>query len=176
MKASNKAYSIIRHYEVSSTTSYLTSTSETLKCDICHKEHQPITQAYLCPANVWTIGYGHTKGVKKGDYCTEGQAEIYLKQDVLFVEQSLTRALDADEIELNQDMFDALVSFCFNVRGGVSTLIKSTLWQKLKAKDINGAADEFPRWVYATVNGNKIALKGLVKRRESERQLFLSLM
>lgn len=175
MKASKKAYIIIKHFEVSATTSVQAIVADVEKCDICDGIHVPATHAYLCPAQVWTIGYGHTKGVKRGDYCTVNQAENYLKQDVAITENHLTKALNADEIEVNQDMFDALVSFAFNVKGGVSTLIHSTLWKKLKEKDKQSAAEEFNRWVYATVNGQKVALKGLIKRRTAERKLFLSL-
>ncbi len=69
---------------------------------------------------------------------------------------------------INQSQFDALVSLAFNI--GVNALAKSTLLKLLNNKDYAGAASQFGRWVYA----NKKRLPGLVKRREDEKQLFLS--
>lgn len=123
------------------------------------------TKAYLCPAGVLTIGYGHTHGVITGDVCTAEQAEVWLKEDCLVAE--LTLSADVN-VSLSQNQFDALVSFIFNLGSG--NFIKSTLLQKLNARDYAGAADEFGKWVNA--GGRK--LPGLVKRRAAEKMLFLS--
>ena len=116
-------------------------------------------KAYKCPANVLTIGYGHTRGVKDGQAITEAQADALLKGDILVVEQFLNGL----NINLTQGQFDALVDFCFNL--GQQKLLNSTLLAKISvhATDDEIAA-QFRRWVYA--NGKK--LNGLVKRREWE--------
>lgn len=124
--------------------------------------------AYRCPAGKLTLGYGHTDGVKVGDTITQEQAERQLAHDLSLYAAAILRALDADEIEVTQGQLDALVSFAYNV--GCTALLKSTLWRKLKDGDIQGAADEFGRWTKA----GGIILPGLVKRRQAERNLFLS--
>ena len=121
--------------------------------------------SYLCPAGVWTIGYGHTDGVNQGMLITEKTADALLKQDIRNAEHSINQ-MDA---ELTQEQFDALVSFVFNV--GVRAFNISTLRKKiLKNPNDPSIADEFRRWVYA---GNK-KLPGLIKRREKEIELYYS--
>jgi lysozyme len=124
--------------------------------------------AYLCPANVWTIGYGHTgrrhndgtvfKGLKISRIkASELLAEDMAKKYVPDVRRLIT-------VPLTQAQFDALVSFHFNT----GALGRSTLRRKLNAGDYAGAAAEFDKW---TRGGGKV-LKGLVRRRRSERHLF----
>ena len=121
--------------------------------------------SYLCPAGVWTIGYGHTDGVNQGMLITEKMADAFLKQDIRNAEHSINQ-MDA---ELTQEQFDALVSFVFNV--GVRAFNVSTLRKKiLKNPNDLSIADEFRRWVYA---GDK-KLPGLIKRREQEIKLYYS--
>ena len=116
-------------------------------------------KAYKCPANVLTIGYGHTRGVKVGQVITEAQADALLKGDILVVEQFLTGL----NINLTQGQFDALVDFCFNL--GQQKLLNSTLLAKISVHATgNEIAAQFRRWVYG--GGKK--LNGLVKRREWE--------
>jgi len=122
-----------------------------------------VLTAYLCPAGVCTIGYGHTEGVKPGQKITQHQAEVLLQYDVDIADAAVNRlAPEADE---NQHA--ALASFVFNC--GEAALARSRLLRKFKAGDIPGAAAEFDRWVYG---GGKV-LPGLVKRRAAERELFL---
>ena len=121
--------------------------------------------AYLCPANVWTIGYGHTATVKPGMCINQVEAEELLKSDLRRFENAISNLV---KVPLTQAQFDALVSFTFNV--GISAFGKSTLRKKLNRKDYSGAANEFGRWV----NANGKRLVGLVNRREEERKLFLS--
>nr|DAI37636.1 MAG TPA: Lysozyme [Bacteriophage sp.] len=72
--------------------------------------------AYQCAAGVWTIGYGHTSGVKKGMTITQAQADAYLKQDCEKFEKYVNSAAYVPITEsLNQNQFDALVSFAFNL-------------------------------------------------------------
>lgn len=125
--------------------------------------------AYDDGVGVWTIGYGTIKypsgvRVKKGDTCTEAQAETYLKSDLVKFENAINRLV---KVPLNQNQFDALASFTYNL--GETNLSKSTLLRKLNAKDYKGAADQFLVWNKA---GGRV-LTGLVRRREAERSLFL---
>lgn len=120
--------------------------------------------AYQCSADVWTIGYGHTAGVKPGDAITTEQADAFLRQDVADSERAVSRFVS---VPLTQNQFDALVSFTFNLGSG--SLRNSTLLKKLNAGDYSGAAEQLLRWVNA--GGKK--LPGLVRRREAEKTLFL---
>jgi lysozyme len=135
-----------------------------------------VTHAYLCPKGILTIGYGHTKNVKKGDVITEQQAKNLLKQDLKLFESNLNYSIENDGIELTQNQFDACISFIFNL--GFSAFIFSTLYKKLKAGDYAGASAEFPKWVYITkidkLTGErfKLKLKGLEQRRKAEQELF----
>lgn len=124
-----------------------------------------ILQAYKDPIGVWTIGYGHTHGVSQGQQITQDKADQLLVEDLTSVGNEVDHLV---VVSLNQNQFDALVSFTFNVGG--TNLAKSTLLKKLNAGDVPGAADEFDRWVYA----NQIKFDGLVRRREAEKALFLS--
>lgn len=120
--------------------------------------------AYLCPAGVWTIGYGHTGDVQAGQRITEHQADVILDHDLERFETAVERLCPL----ASQGQFDALVSFAFNL--GIAALTRSTLRSKLNAGDVEGAADEFLKWVNAA--GKK--LPGLVARRADERERFLN--
>jgi lysozyme len=125
--------------------------------------------SYLCPANVWTIGYGHTSAagepkVYSGQKITKKQAEEILKQDLEKFEFVVESSV---QVPLTENQFSALVSFVYNI--GSSAFKSSTLLRKLNAKDYLGAADEFKRW---NKGGGRV-LQGLVRRREAERELFL---
>lgn len=132
--------------------------------------------AYRCPAGVWTIGVGHTSdvdgvNVARGMKITESEAMALLKEDVKHFERYLNKQPFIRS--LTQGMFDALVSFIFNV--GIAAFAASTMRRKLCSNAAReDVAKEFPKWVYGTVNGKKERLAGLVKRREAERQMFLS--
>ena len=119
--------------------------------------------AYLCPANVWTIGYGRTRNVKEGDRITEPQAERDLLEEL---EEFKHQVLNSVKVELTQNELDALTSWTYNLR--VGNLNSSTLLKKLNA----GIKDEVPaemlRWNKA---GGKV-LAGLTKRREAEAELW----
>ncbi|MBP5372450.1 MAG: lysozyme [Bacteroidales bacterium] len=121
-------------------------------------------RAYLCPAGVPTIGYGHTAGVKIGDVITGIQAEELLKNDVRPIEAFLSR----QGLTLTQNQFDALVSFCFNC--GCGAFQRSSLRKAIVAKAGDDEIREcFLKWTKA--NGK--TLPGLVKRRTDEANLFL---
>lgn len=123
--------------------------------------------SYRCPAGVATIGYGHTgPDVRIPMTITPGQAERLLHEDLARFETGVTALLDGKPATDNQ--FSAMVSLAFNV--GLGNLATSTLLKKHKAGDYEGAADQFLRWTRA---GGQV-LPGLVKRREDERELYLS--
>ncbi|MCX8738420.1 MULTISPECIES: lysozyme [unclassified Gilliamella] len=124
-------------------------------------------KAYKCPAGIWTIGYGHTKNVKENDRISQAQAECFLMQDLYPVEQSINKLV---KVKLNQNQYDALCSFVFNV--GVSAFNQSTLLAKLNIGDYLGASKEFCRWNKITVNGVKQSCIGLANRRQAEEDLF----
>ncbi len=138
---------------------------------------------YLCPAKLWTIGYGHVLYPQQARMKTEERVSLCLSEDharvwspdeiVELLEKDLSR-FESGVLRLcpaaadNQCHFDALVSFSFNV--GLGNLQASTLRMKYNRDDFVGAADEFPKWRKA--NGQ--VLQGLVRRREAEKSLFES--
>ena len=122
-------------------------------------------KAYLCPGGVWTIGYGHTAGVKSGMVISEAQAEEYLKADLILFE----RYLNGLGLALNQNQFDALISFIYNV--GTGNFSSSTLLCKVRVNpQDNSIMDEFLRWVYSKGR----VLPGLQRRRLAEMKLYFS--
>jgi len=125
--------------------------------------------AYLCPAGAWTIGWGHTAGVEPGMRITEQHAEELLGLDIEEVERNLASVIHAP---LTQGQNDALVSLCFNLRGGPRQLPKVApkLASNIKSGDYAAAALEFLDINHA----NGAVLPGLTRRREAERDLFLS--
>ncbi len=125
---------------------------------------------YLCPAQHWTIGYGAIWGMDdtrvKEDHpdINEDQADYLLRRDVKKSEMAVLRHI---RVPLEDGQFNALCSFVFNLGSGA--LQSSTLRRKINRGDYIGAANEFPRWVFA--GGRK--LKGLIRRREHERLMFI---
>lgn len=120
------------------------------------------TYAYVCPAGLWTIGYGHTGGVKPTDKIDIAQGEAYLRKDLEIVE----RCLNSLAIKLNQNQYDALCSLIFNI--GTGNFLRSTMLKYLQAKQYDKASAEFLKWRKA--NGK--VLKGLEARRKDEQELF----
>ena len=121
-------------------------------------------EAYLCPAGVWTIGYGHTRSVKKGDRISESQAFAYLLEDL---EEAAKPIRMLVKQPLNQNQFDALCSFVLNV--GAGNFGKSTLLILLNKGSFKEVAKQFSLWVH----GGGKRLPGLVTRRAAEADLFL---
>ena len=126
-------------------------------------------EAYQCPARVWTIGWGHTAGVREGMKITTERAEELLSGDIREVEKSLGEVIHG---ALTQGQHDALVSLCFNLRGGAQRLpaIAPRLTAKLNAGDYAGAADE----LLDIDRANGQVMAGLARRREAERALFVA--
>ena len=118
--------------------------------------------AYKCPAGVYTIGYGHTRGVTRGMKITEEEASAYLTADLLNSEKAVERY---DSVyHWNQNEFDALVSFTFNCG---ATNLRSLL--RNGKRNRSQIAETLPLYRKA---GGKV-LKGLERRRAAEKALFL---
>jgi lysozyme len=126
-------------------------------------------EAYRCPAGVWTIGWGHTRGVQPGMRITPDRAAELLAEDIAQVERDLPAAV---HVNLTQGQWDALVSLCFNLCGGAGRLPKTCprLVACLNAGDFAGAARELLDIDHAA--GGAV-LPGLRRRREAESKLFL---
>lgn len=120
---------------------------------------------YQDSVGVWTIGYGSTKGVKRGQRITEEEAEELLHKDLAEAQGAVENAVT---VELNDNQFAALVSFTFNL--GAGTLRKSRLLQRLNVGRFSDAADQILLFDHA---GRK-RLAGLTRRRKAERELFLT--
>jgi len=127
------------------------------------------THAYLCPAGIPTIGYGHTRDVHMGQTITEHQADVILDSDLEQIEEEVEKLLDGTEYTQNE--FSALVSFAFNL--GVHALAASGLLKHYRQGHKFYAAQEFDKWVHAKTKDGFVVLPGLVKRRRDEKALFL---
>ena len=160
--------------------------------DLMHRFEGCRNKPYLCPAHIWTIGYGHVlyqEQIKLPMVRTEGK-EIAMIRKEMPLKPEDNRVWSKEEIEKlfaddvasfergvlrlvpgvagRQGAFDALVSISFNF--GLGNLQRSTIRMKANRGDWEGAAEAFMAW---TKGGGKV-LPGLVKRREAEIALFLS--
>ena len=130
-----------------------------------------VSAPYRCPAGRWTIGYGATWDMEGNPVgpdhpaLTKDEGELLLRKEIAHVEKAIRRLIKA---ELTPNMFSAICSWGFNV--GTGAMQRSTLRMKLNRGQYEDAADELPRWKKA---GGR-TLKGLVRRRASERALFLA--
>ncbi|MEB2843820.1 lysozyme [Endobacterium cereale] len=129
-------------------------------------------RAYLCPANVPTIGYGTTAGLTKADVgkktITEAEAERLLKADVAGFEKDVAKLV---KVPITDDQFGALVSFAYNL--GAGALASSTLLKRINAKaSMSDIQASWLQWNKARVNGKLTALRGLTIRRQAEFNLF----
>lgn len=137
--------------------------------------------AYKDAVGVWTIGYGHTGDgavnsgtsdkpkvtpIYAGETITQKQADMFLISDISVAETEVNKA---NETSLNQNQFDALVSFCYNV--GVGAYQASTLLRLVNESLFRDAADQFGLWV---TDGDGHTIEGLVNRRRAEKALFLA--
>ena len=156
--------------------------------DLMHRYEGFRNRPYLCPAHVWTIGYGHVLYQEQIRLPVAGAAAMIRKemplkpednrvwskeeinglfaQDVATFERGVLRLVPG--VVGRQGCFDALVSISFNF--GLGNLQRSTIRMKANRGDWEGAAEAFMAW---TKGGGRV-LPGLVRRREAERALFLS--
>ncbi len=141
MKASPQAYSLIREFEG-------------LRL-----------AAYRCPSGIWTVGYGHTSNVAPDAVITQLQANLLLQEDIAQCERTLNRY----NLALTQNMYDALISFIFNV--GAGNFHRSALLSKIKVNPYDSSiSDEFLKWIYSKGK----PLVGLQRRRMAEMKLYFS--
>lgn len=117
--------------------------------------------AYKCPAGVLTIGYGHTGGVKEGQKISQAQAEAYLRADLEKYEKKVAKY--AGTYRWTQNEFDAMISFAYNIGSIDKLTANGTRSKAVIAEKI---------LLYNKANGKVLA--GLTKRRQAERELFLS--
>ncbi len=120
-------------------------------------------QAYKCSANVWTIGYGRTKNVSRGDTCTQEQADKWLEEELPVYGAYVS---DAVLVPLDQNQFDALVAWTYNL--GPTNLNNSTMLKVLNENKKEEVPGQMRRWNKA--NGK--VLEGLERRRLAESLLF----
>jgi lysozyme len=120
-------------------------------------------RAYKCPADVWTIGYGHTAGAVQGLVIDDAEAHRLLRIDMAHAEAAID---DMIRVALTDDQFAALVSWTFNVGAGAAR--RSTLRRKLNAGDYDAVPGELAKW---RKGGGKV-LNGLVRRRAAEAELW----
>jgi lysozyme len=120
-------------------------------------------KAYQDSVGVWTIGYGHTKGVEEDQEITQDEAEDMLASELDEYEGYIR---DMVECDLEQCQFDALVAWVYNL--GPTNLRSSTMLKRLNANDLDDVPNQIKRWDKA---GGKV-LAGLVRRREAESLLF----
>ncbi|WP_228124829.1 lysozyme [Candidatus Methylospira mobilis] len=147
--------------------------------DLSHVGLQP----KMDPIGIWTEGWGHAmrdpatgkflkgaenkaKAYRLHSISDEDQANAVLDEDLAEFSDHIATLI---KVDVSDDQFGALVSFAYNVGYGKGGLGDSTLLKLLNAGNYIGAADQFPRW---NKSGGKV-LNGLVKRRDSERLLFL---
>jgi lysozyme len=121
--------------------------------------------AYLDGGGVWTIGIGHTRGVRAGMTATNAQIDDWFAQDVATTVAGVNAAVTA---YVTQNQFDAMVSLAFNI--GVAAFAGSTLVRKLNSGDTLGAAAQFVRWN----QDNGLVVPGLTNRRRAEADYFVS--
>jgi len=139
MKTGTKGIELIKHFE---------------GCEL---------EAYKCAAGVWTIGYGHIKGVTSDSVITQEQAEQMLVEELNEYEGYINNMVT---MPLSQNQFDALVSWVYNLGGG--NLKASTLLKVVNSGEFNGVPEQIMRWNKA---GGKV-LEGLTRRRQAEADLF----
>ena len=119
--------------------------------------------AYVCPAGVLTIGYGTTRGVRRGQIVTKEEAVDLLMKDVAKFEKNVNTMV---KVKLTQDQFDALVAFVYNI--GPTNFKSSTLLRLLNQGEYDKVSEQMARWN----KGDGKVLEGLVRRRSAEGVLF----
>jgi len=119
---------------------------------------------YLCPAGVWTIGYGRTRGISRNTpHIDQEQAEKYLRDDIAEAERAVNRYVKGI---LTQNRYDALVSLVFNI--GAKAFKYSTMLRLINENAHAKVPEQFMRWVYSQGNESK----GLARRRLHESALY----
>jgi len=127
------------------------------------------TTAARLPDGRWTLGYGHTFSAREGARVTQEDADALLRFDLLPVVDSINNLV---LVPLNQNQFDALVSFCFNI--GAENFAQSTVLKRINESRFADAALAMDSWRSAEFNGETYVLAPLIRRRAAEKNLFLT--
>ena len=147
------------------------------------KGGKPALQAYLCPSRIWTIGWGHTKGVYEGMTATVEQCEAWYIEDRAYFERIVERSLNRPA---NENQFSAMVALCFNIGEGWDPtrpkpknakegFRQSTVLRLHNAGDPIGAAKAFAMWNKdRNDKGELVELKGLTRRRATAAALYMT--
>ncbi len=125
--------------------------------------------SYQDGAGICTIGYGHTKGATEGQVITELEAESMLREDLKMAETAINQSV---HVAITQHQFDAMACFAFNV--GCAAFRQSSVLRLLNSGNSAWAAESFLKWNKIRVNGELAECPGLTRRREAERNLFLT--
>lgn len=126
--------------------------------------------AYQDVAGIWTIGYGHTRGVTPGMHVSEDAAEQALKDDLHGAENAVDTAIGVAATSDNQ--FSAMASLCFNI--GSANFRSSTVLRQHLDNNADAAASAFLLWDKARINGVLEPVTGLTNRRQAESTLYLT--
>jgi len=126
--------------------------------------------AYQDVAGIWTIGYGHIKGVQAGMQMTQEQADQALADDLAGAENAVENATQG--VSTTDSQFGAMVSLCFNIGSG--NFRQSSVLREHRAGNTAAAGEAFLAWNKAHVNGQLQEVAGLTRRRQVERQLYLT--
>jgi lysozyme len=139
------------------------------KFEGCHDiQSDGRVHSYRDPVGVWTIGYGHTKGVKYGQSITMAEAEAFLIADIQDAVIAVRRYV---KVPLTQNQFDPLVSFTFNLGSG--NLRSSTLLRLLNDGQYAAVPEQLARWNKGKVDGKFVPMLGLTRRRSAEGAMFM---
>ena len=138
--------------------------------DLIKRSESCELKAYQDVAGIWTIGYGHIKGVGPGMTMTQAEADQTLADDLA----SARHAVDAttSDVSTSDNQFAAMVSLCFNI--GSANFRGSTVLRLHRAGDFVHAANAFLMWNKSHVNGELREVKGLTNRRNAEKALYLT--
>ena len=126
-------------------------------------------RAYLCPAKVWTIGWGETDGVTQGMVWTKAYADERFCEELTKYVHALAKLC---RVPPNENQLGAFLSLAYNI--GLAAFKKSTVLRQYNAGNYAAAARAFALWNKATVDGKKVELAGLTTRRAAEAAMFLT--
>ena len=126
---------------------------------------------YQDGGGIWTIGRGHLWHPNDPTPCTPEQVELWFKTDMA---RSSNAVNDLVAVDVNQDQFNALCDFVFNLGDGA--LHSSTLLKRLNVRDFEGARGQFIAWDHIRIDGALETSPGLLRRREAEQELFLPII
>jgi lysozyme len=126
-------------------------------------------ESYQDQAGIWSIGWGHTRGVRRGQSVSQEQAEFFLRNDISDAENYVEVVTGG--VATIDNEFAAMVSLCFNIGSG--NFHGSSVLRQHRAGNYEAAADAFLLWNKVHQDGRLVASKGLARRRQAERALYL---